>query len=387
MPTPTAPTATSLALARYEPGAGWTEPLPAHLDSPDTLVLAFGASSLADDPRPFDDLARAMPASPAVGCSTSGEIHRHERRDAGLSVAALRFQGSRVRTASAPVRSADDSRRAGRLLAESLDAPDLAGVLVYSDGLLVNGTELVRGLNDVLGARAPVTGGLAGDATAFKRTWVLRARRPEGGFVVAAGLYGPRVRVGHGSKGGWDVFGPERVVTRSRGNVLYELDHQPALALYKKYLGDRAAGLPATALLFPLALRAAADDRKHLVRTVLAVDEAAQSLTFAGDVPTGSFAQLMRANFDRLVTGAGDAAALASPGDGPCLGVAVSCIGRRLVLGERTEEELDAVADALPPGSPVVGFYSYGELSPFGQGPCDLHNQTMTVTTIAEADA
>ena len=181
-------------------------------------------------------------------------------------------------------------------------------------------------------------------------------------------------------------------VTKSTANVLYELDGKPALALYKEYLGDRAAGLPAAGLLFPLAIRADAHDGKSLVRTILAVDEAAQSLTFAGDVPTGSLAQLMKANFDRLITGAADAAvmtretgAAAAGGNGAAeLSIAISCVGRRLVLAERTEEELEATFEHLPPGSAQVGFYSYGEISPYATGRCDLHNQTMTLTVIGE---
>jgi len=170
---------------------------------------------------------------------------------------------------------------------------------------------------------------------------------------------------------------------RSTGNVLYELDGKPALRLYKEYLGERASGLPATALLFPLAMRVERGDEKQLVRTVLAIDEAAQSLTFAGNIPTGSFVQLMRANFDRLVQGASDAATMGRVGrtlDGDLLALAISCVGRRLVLGERTEEELEAALAAFPPGARQVGFYSYGEISPFASGPCDLHNQTMTLS-------
>jgi hypothetical protein len=125
------------------------------------------------------------------------------------------------------------------------------------------------------------------------------------------------------------------------------------------------------------------------VRTVLAVDEQRQSMTFAGDIPQGSRAQLMRANFDRLIQGASDAATLAGAArdvrDGETLAIAISCVGRRLVLGERTEEEVEATLDVLPPGSRQIGFYSYGEISPYAKGPCDLHNQTMTLTTIAEA--
>jgi hypothetical protein len=252
----------------------------------------------------------------------------------------------------------------------------------------VNGSELVRGLNSKVSPSVVVTGGLAGDGDRFRRTWVLEDRRPQTGFVTAVGFYGDRIQIGHGSKGGWDRFGPERCVTRSKGNILFELDGRPALHLYKEYLGDRAAGLPATGLLFPLALRANASDAKSLVRTILAVDEREQSLTFAGDIPEGAFAQLMKANFDRLVQGASEAASSTklSTDGGPCtLAIAISCVGRRLVLGERTEEEIEATLDVLPKGTRQIGFYSYGELSPFTTGTCDLHNQTMTLTTLSEA--
>ena len=235
-----------------------------------------------------------------------------------------------------------------------------------------------------------VTGGLAGDGTHFKRTWVLKDRTPQSGYVTAVGFYGDHIRLGHGSKGGWDKFGPERQVTKSIGNVLYELDGRPALGLYKAYLGDRASGLPATGLLFPLAIRTSQAEGKVLVRTILAVDEATQSMTFAGDIPEGVFAQLMRANFDRLIQGASEAATLTfdhhngSHADSPTLSIAISCVGRRLVLGERTEEEIEATLEILPKGSRQIGFYSYGEISPYKSGACDLHNQTMTLTTIAE---
>ena len=194
------------------------------------------------------------------------------------------------------------------------------------------------------------------------------------------------MRVGHGSRGGWDIFGPERTVTRARDNVLYELDGRPALALYKEYLGERAAGLPATALRFPLALRERGGDSKVLVRTVLSVEERDQSMTFAGSVPEGHKAQLMRANFERLIEGASEAAlrAKGNDTDAGTLAIAISCVGRRLILGERVEEEIEAVLDELPAGTRQIGFYSYGEIAPFAAGHSDLHNQTMTLTTISE---
>jgi hypothetical protein len=256
---------------------------------------------------------------------------------------------------------------------------------VLSDGLGVNGTELVAGLTAGTGSQVLISGGLAGDGPRFERTWVLVDGVPRVGYVTALGLAGDDLVVSHGSRGGWDIFGPERLITKSDGNVLYELDGQPALELYKKYLGDRAVGLPATGLLFPLAVRASGESGRSLTRTILAVDEATQSMTFAGDMPQGALAQLMRASFDRLVDGAYDAASDADGmPEGPTLALAVSCVGRRLLLGARTEDELEAALSALPPGTVQIGFYSYGEISPGVAGTCDLHNQTMTITTFGE---
>ena len=360
------------------------------LDSETSLLLLFGDSRLIDRPALIQQVLDACPRSHVMGCSTAGEIHGCEISDDSLVVAAARFDHTALRTAQATVQAPTDSYTAGCTIAEQLKHSSLRGVFVLSDGLNVNGSELVKGLNDTLGGAVVVTGGLAGDGTDFKRTWVIKDRMPIGGYVTAIGFYGDHVKLGHGSKGGWDKFGPERLVTKSKGNILYELDGRPALQLYKEYLGDRAAGLPATGLLFPLAIRSSNTDGKILVRTILAVDEAAQSMTFAGDLPEGVLAQLMRANFDRLVQGASDAATLAVNGrddtssPSPTLSIAISCVGRRLVLGERTEEEIEAALDILPKGSSQVGFYSYGEISPYKSGACDLHNQTMTLTTITE---
>ncbi|HEY4181848.1 MAG TPA: FIST N-terminal domain-containing protein [Kofleriaceae bacterium] len=368
---------------------GWDQPLPQNLDSDRTLVLVFGATSFLDDPAALGQIADAMPRSHRVGCSTSGEIEGTRVRDESLSVAIAKFARTEIGTASVDV-TPETSFAAGAAVAKKLAArPGLKAVLLLSDGLAVNGTALAEGVSSVLPPSVVVSGGLAGDGDRFKRTWVLEGSVPRQGRLSAVGLYGDDVIVGHGSSGGWDKFGPERTVTAAMGNVLHSLDGRSALELYKEYLGDRASGLPATGLLFPLAIRSK-DHDKVLVRTVLAVDEAAGTLTFAGDIPVGCRAQLMKANFDRLISAASDAAAMtrqttSAPTDGPVLSLAISCVGRRLVLAERTEEELEATADQLAPGSVQVGFYSYGELSPYGtDGRCDLHNQTMTLTVLGE---
>lgn len=379
-----------LVTRSYSMGSGWSDEPPSELDSESTLVVVFGAAELDGVHAPLKHLLARFGRSHVVGCSTAGEIFENALTDNSLSVAVAQFEhGTRVATASARVQSQQESFAAGESIARQLEGPSLRGVLLFSDGLNVNGTELVRGLNSVLPSHVVVTGGLAGDGPRFQRTWVVHEGDARSNVVCAAGLYGPSVTIGHGSRGGWDNFGPERRVSRSRGNLLVELDGRPALELYKEYLGDLASGLPATGLLFPLALRADAEDEKSLVRTILAVDERAQTMTFAGDIPEGALVRLMRANFDRLIDGASETASMAAEAHATqttaeTLAIAISCVGRRLVLGERSEEELEACLDELSGGTRQIGFYSYGEISPYATGLCDLHNQTMTLTTIRE---
>ncbi len=354
-------------------------------DPQKSLVILFGASSFLESPNRIQEICHTFSGIPVIGCSTSGEVFGSEIRDQSVVGGILQFESTTVRTATVEISDASQSCQVGQQIAQDLLRPDLRGILVLSDGLQVNGSELIQGLNTILPESVIVTGGLAGDGDRFKQTWVISNSSPMGGMITAVGFYGDHIRLSHGSKGGWDYLGPERRVTRSDGNILYELDGKPALELYKEYLGERASGLPATALLFPLALKQNGTGDDYLVRTILAVNEDEQSMTFAGNIPQDSLVQLMRGNFDRLITGASEAALLTQPKDPQhTLAIAITCVGRRLVLGERAEEEVEATLDVFPSGTQQIGFYSYGELSPYTNGRCELHNQTMTLTTISE---
>jgi len=352
------------------------------------LLFVFGRGELLERGEVCADLRRSYPEANIVGCSTAGEIAGTRVLDGSVVATAVRFDSSHVEVATVDLPSAADCVEAGRSLGRALDPDGLVHVFVLSEGLAVNGTDLARGFADALPPGVAVTGGLSGDAERFERTVVLFGGEARPKRVVAVGLYGDRLRFGFGSLGGWDPFGPMRRVTRSSGNQLFELDGRPALALYKQYLGEHSAELPASALLFPLLVRSP-DGCSEVVRTVLAVNDADQSLTFAGDVPENSVAQLMMANFDRLVDGAEGAASRAHQelrGQGAQLALLVSCVGRKLVLKQRTEEEVEVVRDVLGEATCLTGFYSYGELCPTRpRAGCELHNQTMTITTFSEA--
>ncbi len=372
----------------YLPEKGWSVKSFPQLDSPETAVFIFGASQYFPHSSSLDELLTFYSQSHKIGGSTAGEVVGDRVFDGSLSVAVAKFEKTHLKSASVSIEKIGGPFEAGKKIAEDLNGPDLCGVFVLSDGLKINGSELTRGLHSVISPTIPVTGGLAGDGARFKETWIIGNSGAESGSVCAIGFYGRSLQFAHGSQGGWDIFGPERHVTKSNGNKLFELDGKPALELYKEYLGEKASELPASALLFPLAIRVDEGSPKQIVRTVLSVDESDQSMTFAGDIPQDCRAQLMRANFDRLIEGAYMAAA--TMGEiayalEPVLAIAISCVGRKLVLGPRIEEEIDATRIQFPNHAHQIGFYSYGEISPFTHGEgCELHNQTMTLTALKE---
>ena len=353
------------------------------------LVLAFGDRDVLESADRYNELRAMYPQARIITCSTSGEIIGNTVQEGSISVTAIAWHRTRFTVDLLTIDDYERSSDAGERIGAILNREDLAHVLVFADGQHVNGSDLVRELTRVLPDHVAVTGGLAGDGTRFKRTLIGLDAPPSERNIVVVGLYGTALKVGFGSIGGWDSFGPDRIITASRGNVLYEIDGQPALGLYKRYLGELAAELPGSALLFPLAVRAN-ETAAPIVRTVLSINEEDGSMTFAGDVPVGAHARLMKANYDRLIDGASMAARQGhtSIGERPSeFALLISCVGRRLVLGQRTEEEVDAVRHVLGDTTPTAGFYSYGEISPLvGPGGCELHNQTMTVTTFTEED-
>ena len=362
--------------------------LPTEPDSSVDLVLGFGQKSFLEAEPCYPALRTAFPKAMIAVASSAGEITDTQVSEHGMSLLTLSFRNTRLRHRKVDTEDYADSYAAGRAIVADLLEDDLKLVFILSDGAGVNGSELVKGIREVLPASIPVTGGLAGDGDRFDYTLVGLNESPRRGRVAAIGFYSNKLLVTHGSYGGWEPFGLVRKVTKSFGNELLEIDGNSALEVYKRYLGKHAEELPGSALLFPLSIEVEGTDRR-LVRTILGVDEERQCMIFAGDVPEGSKVRFMMANRDRLTEAASTAARQAVPDSDqqPDIALLVSCVGRKLVLGSRTEEELEAVRDIVGPKTALAGFYSYGEISPlFTGGHCALHNQTMTITCLREFD-
>ena len=354
------------------------------------LVLAFGDPALVTDAGLFSHIRSLFPAAAIVSSSTAGEILQESVHDNSLVVTAIQFEKTRIRCRVSNIKEHGSSYTTGGHLMKALagEADDLIAVFIISDGTHINGSELVSGFSENNPKCIPVTGGLAGDGARFSRTFAGLDLVPEEGNVVAVGFYGDNLKIGHGSFGGWDEFGPERTITRSDKNILFEIDGKNALDLYKEYLGPYREELPGSALLFPLSIREP-DSTEHLVRTILSINEQEKSMLFAGNMPEGSKIRLMKANFDRLINGSSMAARNSFgslENSSPELALLVSCVGRKLILQERTDEEVQAVKQIFGNHTSLAGFYSYGEISPFNPNTrCELHNQTMTITTFSES--
>lgn len=352
------------------------------------LILGFGSGALLADQKVFDKLKNTFPTSELILCSSAGEIYENEVFDDTIALTALKFSSTRIKTCQVDITSFENSFQAGCSLIEKLDQQDLKMVLIFSDGGKVNASELVKGMNTVKKEQVLIVGGLAGDGAKFEKTLVGLNTIPVQGKIVAVGFYGQKLMVSHGSLGGWESFGLERIVTKAQSNVLYEIDGRNVLDLYKIYLGKYAEELPGSALLFPLSIKMDGLE-EPIVRTILSIDETNQTMTFAGDVPEGSKVRFMKANFDRLIDAASGAAlsCLAINSFTPALALLISCVGRKLILGSRIDEEVEAVGEVFGNQTILCGFYSYGEISPLMPfGDCILHNQTMTITCINEID-
>ncbi len=352
------------------------------------LVLGFGARELVADPAVYSQVNEMFPVSKLLLCSSSGEINGTEVLDNTISFTVVKFSSTEIKSAEVSISDFNNSYEAGRALMQNISPENLKFVLVISDGGLVNGSELVKGMNAVKGDDVLIMGGLAGDAARFEKTVVGLNKLPSQGQIVALGFYGDKLILSHGSLGGWESFGLERTVTKSKENVLSEIDEKNVLELYKNYLGKYAEELPGSALLFPLAIKID-DSEEPIVRTILSIDENNRTMTFAGDIPEGSKVRFMKANFDRLIDAASGAAGACIDVNSftPKLALLISCVGRKLILGNRIDEEVEAVSEIFGNQTMLTGFYSYGEISPLKPfADCVLHNQTMTITALNEID-
>lgn len=349
------------------------------------LVLVFGNRFLLEDAATYREVKELFPEGELIFGSSSGELIAGAVNDEHITITAIEFEKTTFQIKRVNIKNFENSEQAGKTAVLKLEPAGLKHVLVISEGSSVNGSDLTKGMQAAL-PNVLITGGLCGDDARFERTLTSYNEPPKEGEIVVIGFYGDSFEASFSIYGGWKPFGPERFITKSIGNVLYEIDGKPALDLYKKYLGDKAKELPGSALIYPLNVKQAGN-KQSFVRTILNIDEEKNAMILAGDVPKNSTVQLMMSTMDDIAAASETAALRAMEGrqQPPQLAILISCIGRKLVLDQRVEEEVEEVMDVIGNDVVITGMYSYGEIAPFyGERSCKLHNQTMTITLISE---
>ncbi|GAL62005.1 FIST signal transduction protein [Algibacter lectus] len=351
------------------------------------LVLVFGNRYLLENGTIYEELRAQFPDGHIIFASSCAEISSNTVNDDSITVTAIEFEKSNFVIKTSNVLNADlDSYKTGKDLINQLPQEGLKYVFVVSEGSFINGSQLTQGMSASTDDNLIITGGLCGDDARFEKTLASYNETPKEGELVAVGFYGETLEVSFSIHGGWTPFGPERIVTKSEGNILYELDGLPALDLYKNYLGEKAKDLPGAALLYPFNVKSE-DEKQSIVRSILNIDEEKHAVILAGDIEENAKVQLMMTNVDNIANASERAArqALEYRKNKPQLAILVSCIGRKLVLDQRVEEEIEEVIEVIGSDAVISGFYSYGEIAPFhGEVACQLHNQTMTITLISE---
>lgn len=362
------------------------EYLSPQIDLVNPLVLILGNRFLLESPTIYEELRALFPSGHLVFGSSSGELVAASVNDEHITVTAIEFEKASFDIQTINIKEVgEDSEKAGTAVVKKFNPDGLKHIFVISEGSFVNGSALTKGMQEAL-PKVLITGGLCGDDARFEKTLASYDESPKEGEIIAIGFYGDTFEASFSIYGGWTPFGPERLITKSDGNVLYEIDGKPALDLYKTYLGDKAKDLPGSALIYPLNVKSQENDQSF-VRTILNIDEEKNAMILAGDVPEQSSVQLMMTNMDSIAAASETAATRAMEGRNtpPQLALLISCIGRKLVLDQRIEEEVEEVMRVIGDDVVISGMYSYGEIAPFyGERNCKLHNQTMTITLISE---
>jgi len=349
------------------------------------LVLVFGSRFLLEKEDIYSEIRSFFPNGHLVFGTTSGEIFLNRVFDDSVTFTAIEFEkGNFIVHTENILSHKKNAVKAGKALGKKFPEDNLKHLFVISEGSFVNGSDLITGLESQTLNKIPITGGLCGDGSRFEKTLASYNEKPKEGEIVVVGFYGDTLEITFAYGDGWIPFGPERTITKSSGNILWEIDNIPALNIYKNFLGEKASELPEAALFYPLSVKTPGSDYT-IGRTILNIDEKNNTMIMAGDVPEGSLVQLTMAHVDNMSDAAINASEIAMKGrkKDPEIGLLTSCFSRKLVMDQRVEEEVEEVQYGIGADVAISGFYSYGEIASI-QGKSMLLNQTLTLTLISE---
>ena len=341
-------------------------------------------------------IKQIVPEAKIIGCSGTSIIMPTEIGKYSIAVLAIKSGDIKFGLSFASNLNEKDIRIAGQELAKmsmhNLPSAKRDIFLMLSDGLIKNPSELINGVQDILGRSFPLIGGAASDDLKFTRTCQYYQNKIFTNAAVGV-LLGSINNFGLGIKHGWKPLGKPHKITFCKGNVINKINGKPAINMYIDYFGQEAQELykiklSRIAVLYPIGINIPGED-EFIIRNVLQAREDG-SLVCQGDIPADSQINLMIGSKDFCIQAAKDAALEAKKelkNKPASLIIIFDSITRSKLLGRNSFEEIRSVREILGMSAPIIGFYTYGEAAPLKalnyRGKSYFHNATIAILAIA----
>jgi len=358
------------------------------------VLLVFGSTRF-DHRRLLEGVTSVAGDTPLVGGTTAGEISSAEFSTRSVVVMALSSDTLSFTTGIGKDMSRDEAACGVALVEDirrqtSLD--DALSLLVLPNGMGGDGVKVIEGLHSALGPNIEIVGGYLGDDERFESTFQYHDGKVYKDAIPGLLFSGQGFRTGVGVRSGFASIGNRFYCTQAKGNVVGQFDEERALDVYKEFLGEELSKkLPGVCLEYPFGLideKVSIRGKEYFqLRCGLSVDHERGTISLAASIPEGSPITLTTASRGDIINGARLAAEQAQEslaGAKPQAVLMFSCVGRKLVLGRRTQEEVSAVRSVLGEDVPLLGFYTYGEIGPIDKMQGELaatrfHNETVVV--------
>jgi diguanylate cyclase (GGDEF)-like protein/PAS domain S-box-containing protein len=342
-------------------------------NSKSLLIQIFTAHNVEENIRQIlSELVELLPDAIIIGSTTDGEIAHGESSRNGTVISFVEFEKATLKYA---VDISSDSFQRGERLAKKLKTDNSKLFILLSEGLHTNGENFLKGIESI----APdikIAGGMAADYANFQKTLVFTKD-----FILANGAVGVSINsdeleIFNDYNFSWQKIGKKLKITKSEGNIVYEIDGRSAVDTYKHYLGEKVAyKIPSICIEFPLLIE---ENNTLMARSVIAASGDG-SLTFSANMPEGSEVYFGYGNPEEILKHTNVIPSKLKKFE-PEIIFVYSCMARLHFVGPMINQELKPLADIAP----MSGFFTYGEF--FSNEHNRFLNQTMTVLAMREKE-
>jgi len=308
-----------------------------------------------------------------IGSSTDGEIIDGEVTNNQIILNFNIFENTQIETIL--LKKSTNSYKLGQELATKLITSNTKLIITFADALNVNGEEYIKGIQSI--SNVFIAGGLAGDNGLFKETFVFNEKEIITNGCVGVSLNSDTLKVSNEFGFNWEGIGKIMHITKSKGNIVYEIDGKTPVEIYRHYFGeDVAKDVVKIGVEFPLIIK---KDNISIARAVVGQNDDG-SLIFAGNINTGEKVQFGYGNIESILQK--DEILFQNLKNFDIESIFIySCMARRRFLGKMIESEVKPFSKIAT----VSGFFTYGEFFTFNNKN-QFFNQTMTVLLLSESE-